>query len=93
MILEEQRASATNHEKVLASLVIEVGKQGACRVVEHADSGFLRNVFEGSVAAVAIKPVGQSCRLGDIEIVETVVVKVACRHAVVAVDIDADGAV
>src|ERR1035437_2671952 len=30
LILEEQGAGATNYEKVLASFVIEVGKQGTC---------------------------------------------------------------
>ena len=51
------------------------------------------DVFERSVAAIAIEPVGQARGLADVEIVEAVVVDVGDRDSVVAVDVDAAGAV
>ena len=71
----------------------KVGEQGAGGIVEHADSGLFRYVFKGPVAPVAVKPIGQSRGLANIEIVEAVVVEVARRHAVVAVNVHADRAI
>ena len=72
---------------------MKVGEESARGIVEHADPGFLRYVFKAAIAAIAIKPVGQSCRLAYIEIIESVIVEVAHGHAVVAVNVRADCAV
>ena len=89
LIQKEQRTAAANHKKILPPLVLKVGEQSARGVVEHADSGLFRYVFKGSVAAVAVEPIWQSGRLADIEIVEAVIVEVARRHAIVAVNVNA----
>ena len=89
LIQKQQRAAAANHKKILPSLVFKVGEQGARSIVEHADAGFFRYVFKRPVAPVAVKPVWQARRLANIEIIEAVIVEVARRHAIVAVNVDA----
>ena len=93
LIEEEQGTGAANDEQVLEPPVLKVGEQSAGGTVEHADAGFFRYVFKGSVTAVAVKPVWQSGRLADIEVIEAVIVEVARRHAIVGINVDADGAV
>ena len=54
---------------------------------------FLRHVLERSVAAIAIEPVGKPAGWQTYKIIQAVVVEVSDGHAVVSVNVDADGAV
>ena len=93
LIEKEHGTGAANDEKVLKSRIPKVDEQGAGGIVEHAHSGLFRYVFKGSVALVAVKTIGQSRGLAEIEIVEAVVVEVAHGSAVVGVNVHADRAV
>ena len=93
LIEKEQRAAAADDEKVLESVVAKVGEECACGVVEHIDAGLFCHVFEGAIAAIAVEAIGQAGGLADVEVVEAVVVEIADGEAVVAVDIDAAGAI
>ena len=57
-ILKEQRAGSAQNEKVLQSVVAEVGEESAGGVVEDADAGLFSHVIEGAVPAIAIEAVG-----------------------------------
>src|SRR5215469_13520992 len=87
LIQEEQGAASTNYKKVLESLVLKIGKQSACATVEYTDSRLLRYVFKCAVAPIAVEAVWESSRLAHIEIVESVIVEIARRHTIVAVDV------
>src|SRR6185312_14921442 len=89
----QKRPGSADYKKILDSLVFEIGEKRAGSVVENAEAGLFRYVLECSVTAIAIEPVRQAGGLADIEIVEAVIVEVAHRDTVVAVDVDADGAV
>src|SRR5580698_3971080 len=82
---EEERTAATNHQKILKSVVLKVGKESASGIVQHSDARLFCYVFKGSVAPVTVEPVGQPRRLADIKIVESIVVEVTRGHTVVAV--------
>ena len=88
LVQKEQRTAAAHHQKILDSLVFEIREQRARRAIQHAHSSGLGHIFEGSVAAIAIEPVGKSGRLADIQIVESVVIEISHRQAVVAVNVD-----
>ena len=92
-IQKQQRAVGAHHDHVLAAVVVEIGEQRAGRVFQDPQAGGFGDVFERSVAAVAIEAIGQARRLANIEIVEAVVVDVGDRDAVVSVDVDAARAV
>ena len=92
-IQEQQRAAGAHDDQILTSVVVEIGKERAGGVFEESDAGRFGDVLEGAVAAVAIKPVGQAGGLANVEIVEPVAIDVADRDAIVAVDVDAAGAV
>ena len=93
LIEKEQRPGAANHQQILASAILKVGKQRARGVVEHAHSGLFRYVFKRAVAPIAIEPIRQAGGLTDVQVIETVVVEVASGHSVVAVNVDADRSV
>ncbi len=93
LVDEEQGAGGAHDEQILEAAIVEIGEESARGIVEDADTGFLGDVFEGAVAAIAVEAVGQSGWLTDIEIVKAVVVVVAGRDTVVAIDVDADGAI
>ena len=86
-MIEHRAVGADNHQ-VLPSVVREVGKERASGIFQNAQSGRLGSVLERTVSAIAIEPVRQPGRLANVEIVETICVEVANRHAVVAIDVD-----
>src|SRR5882724_5641383 len=93
LIAKEQGAAPADDQKILKPLVFKIREQRAGRSVQDANTRFFRNIFECSIATVVVQPVGKSSRLADIEIVETIVVKIACRQAIVSVHIDAARAI
>ena len=93
LIQEQQRTVGAYDDQILPAVVVEVGENRAGRIFEQSDSGRLGDVLERSVAAIAIEPVGKAGGLADVEIVEAVAIDVADRNAVVAVDVDAAGAI
>jgi hypothetical protein len=74
---EEQQAGGRRDDEILIAVVVDVGEERLCRVIEHADARGRGDVLEGGVAAVAVQAVGQSGRLRDIQIVEPIAVGVA----------------
>jgi len=92
-IFVEQGTGAAEDEEILEAAVAEVGEEGGGGVIEDADAGLFGHIFESAVATISVEAVGQAGGLADVEIVEAVVVVIACCDAVVAVDIDTDGAV
>ena len=93
LIEKKQRTTTANDQKVLPSFVFEVCEQGARRVVQHADAGLLRHVFQRPIAPVAVEPVWQARRLADIQVIESVIVVVTRGDPIVAVNIDAAGTI
>src|SRR5579863_5006024 len=93
LILIEQRAGAAEDEEILEAAVAEIGEECGCSVVEHADSRLVGDVLEGAVPTIAIEAVRQAGWLADVEIIEAVVVVVARCDTIVAVDINANGAI
>src|ERR1017187_8108905 len=57
--------------------IAQVDEKGAGRIVEDIESGFLRYVPEMALSIVAVKTVGQTARLADIDLVQAV--DAACR--------------
>src|SRR4029077_5544070 len=62
LVKEQQRAAAANHQKILDSLIFEIGKQGAGCVIKDSHSGLFGHILKGSIAAVTIEAVRESCR-------------------------------
>jgi hypothetical protein len=93
VVEKQQRAACANDDRVLASGVGKIGEERAGGVIEEAQAGAFGDVFESAVAAISKEAIGQAGGLADVEIVEAVAVDVGERDAVVAVDIDAGGAV
>lgn len=93
MIQKQQRSAAANHQQVLKPSILKIGEESTRGVIQHTDSGFFGHVFESSVATIAIKPVGQSRWLANIQVIEAVIVEVASRNTVVAVHVDAARAI
>ena len=77
----------------MQTFIFEVGKNGAGGGVQNSQAGLFGDVFESAIAAIAIEAIGQAGRLADVKIVKAVVVKIACRDAIVAVDVDVGSAV
>ena len=92
-VQKQQRAVGAHHDHVLTAIIVEIGEERAGRVFQDAQAGRFGDVLKRSVAAVAVEPIGQARRLANVEIIETVVVDVGDRNAVVSVDVDARGAV
>ena len=92
-IQKQQRAVGAHHNDVLAAVIVEIGEQRARRIFQDPQAGRLGDVFERSVAAIAIETIGQAGRLANVKIVEAVVVDVSDRDSVVPVDVDARRAI
>src|SRR5262249_8370123 len=88
LIQKQQRPAAANHQQVLNTLVFEVGEQSARAVVEHRYAGFIRPVFESAIGTVAVEAIRKPSGLADVQIVESVIVKVASCYSVVTININ-----
>ena len=93
VITKQQRAGGTDHDQVLVPVVVYIGEQRTGSVVQHPHAGCFGHVFEGPIAPIPVKAVGQAGRLANVEVIEPVVVNVACRDPVVSINIDPAGAV
>ncbi len=93
LVEEKQRAAAAHHQKILNPLVLEIREQCASCAVKDIYSCGLGHVLKGSIAAIAVEPVGKASGLTDIKIIQSVVVDISHRQAVVSVDVDATGSV
>ena len=71
--------------QILIAVVVDVGKERLRRVVEDADARLVRDVLERRVAAISVEAIGQSGRLSDVQIVESISVRIADRDALMAV--------
>src|ERR1017187_308921 len=69
--------------------IAQVDEKGAGRIVEDIESGFLRYVPEMALSIVAVKTVGQTARLTDIDLVQAVAIDVGHGDSVLAIDVDA----
>src|SRR6266446_316898 len=87
-IQKQQWPARPYNNQVLPAVVINVGKQRARRVSKKPHSRRFRDVLERPVSAVPVKPVGKPRRLANIQVVESVAINVANRHAVVPVNIN-----
>jgi len=93
LVEKDQRPIDRHYDQVLAAAVSQIGEQGARGIVQYSDSGFFGDIFEGTVAAVAVETIGKRGRLANIDIVEAVAIHVSNCNPVVAVNVDAAGAV
>ena len=93
LVEEEERATGSQNDKILITVIVNVAKQGAGSIVEDTDFGRLGDVLEGSVSAIPVQPVRKAGWLAHIEVVKAVVINVCNGQAVVAVDIDAAGSI
>ena len=93
LVEEQQRAVGSNDKEILAAIIVKIRKKSARRIFKDANAGCFRDVVERSVATVSIKPVGETGRLANVDIVEAIVIDVANSHAVVAVNVNAARAV
>src|ERR1700676_4495811 len=91
LIQKEQRPAATNHQKILEPFVLKISEKRASRAIQHADSRLLRHILKRSIPLIVIETVRKSRRLADVQVVESVVVNISGRQAVVAVNVDAAG--
>src|SRR6185369_7075052 len=87
LIEEEQGSGAAHNQQILPAPVQEIDKECACGAVEHANARLVSNVFKRAIPTIAIQAVGQTVGLADVQIIESVVVEIARRYSVVAVDI------
>ncbi len=93
VVHKQQRARRSDGNQILAAVVVNIGEQGARRVVENSNARGFGNIFEGPIAAVAVETVGESGWLAYVEVVEPVIIDVSYGNTVVTVDIDTTGAV
>jgi hypothetical protein len=91
LVQEEQRAGAADDQEVLKSFILKVREQSARGIVKNADAGSFSDVFECAVSPVAVKPVGKTSRLADIEVVKAVVVEIARGNSGVVVKVNGTG--
>ena len=82
---EQKQVGRRRHDEVLIAIVIDIGKQRLGRVIEDAHARLVGDVLEGRVAAIPVEAIGQSGRLSDVQIVESVSVRVSDRDALMAV--------
>ena len=75
------------------STVIQVCEYCAGGCVKDTYAAVIGNVFECTVAAIAIKKIWQSSWLTDVNIVQPVTIDVADGNSVIAVDIHRPGTV
>src|SRR2546430_11508575 len=54
LVHEKQRPAATDDEKVLKPLVLEIREKSASRAIQHSHSGFFSHILKRPIAAVAI---------------------------------------
>src|SRR5208282_3912051 len=80
-------------QEVLEPLILEIRKERTSGAVQHADSSRFRDILESAIAAIAVQPVGKSRGLANIEIIQTVVVKVSRRQSSIPVNIHSSGSV
>jgi hypothetical protein len=85
IVEEQQRVGRGRHDEILIAVVVDVDKQRLRRVIEDADARLVRDVLERRVAAIAVEAIGQSGRLSDVQIVESISVRIADRDALMAV--------
>src|SRR5260370_37535508 len=92
-VVEKQgRASAAQNHQVLPAYVAQIEKQSAGGLVENIDAGLRGDVHKPSLN-IFIQAVGQAAGLADIYLVRSVIVDVADRDAVAAIDLDPCGGV
>ena len=82
---EQQRVGRGRHDEILIAVVIDVGKERLRRVIEDADARLFRDVLERRIAAIPVEAIGQSGRLSDVQIVESISVRISDRDALMAV--------
>ncbi len=87
VVQEENRFGRRRQHQILVAVVVDVGEERRGGVVQDAEARLVGDVFESRVAAIPVEPIGQSGRLGDVEILEAVAVHVADRDAVMPVRI------
>ena len=76
LVQKQKRAARAHDDRILPPIIVEVGKQRACCVVEDSQAGRFGDVLEASISAVSIKAIGQTRGLANVEIVEAIVVDV-----------------
>ena len=82
---EEKKLRRGGQHEVFVAIVVDVGEERLRGVVEDSNSRGVGDVLERAVAAIAVEAVGQPRRLGDVQIVEPVAIRIPDRHAVMAV--------
>ena len=82
---EQQRVGRGRHDEILIAVVVDVDKERLRRVIEDADARLVRDVLERRVAAISVEAIGQSGRLSDVQIVESISVRISDRDALMAV--------
>ena len=93
LIEKQHRPPSAYHNQILLAIIIEICKKRTSRIVQDADSRFLRHILEGSISSVTIQAIGKSSGLTNVQIVKAIVINVPNRNTVVAVDVNAACAV
>jgi hypothetical protein len=92
-IQKKERPRGTQNHRVLASRIVEVGKKGAGRFVQHAQPRAFRNIFggnvPGSIGANLVQAVWQAARLAHINLIHAIVIDIGDRDSLVPVNVDA----
>ena len=81
---EQQRTSAREQDEILITVVVDVREERLRRAVEHRETCRLGHVLERAVTRIPEQPVGQTVRLRNVEVIQTVTVEIADRHSMVA---------
>ena len=88
IVEEQQRPGGREHDQVLDAEVSKVEEQCLGGVVQNSDARLLGSVPPDPVGRPAVEPIGQPARLAHVQLVPSVIVDVADRHSLVAVDPD-----
>ena len=75
-IQEQKRTAGAHDDYILATAIVEVGKERARRIIEDAQARCFRDVFECPIAPVSIEAVRQARWLANVEVIETIIVDV-----------------
>src|SRR5579863_2212051 len=88
-LLRKHRTGLGDDDEVLAAAIEEVGEQGHRRVIEHVDARLEREILEDARGPLAVKPVGQSLRLAEVDLVAAVAIRIANAYPAIPENIDA----
>ena len=88
VVLHQHPIPTLCERQVLVAVVVEIDKQRGARDLHPIDPSRRRDIAQGAVIVAQEELVWQTSLLADVDIVETVAVRIADRDALQAIDVE-----